>query len=218
MNTSHLRIAFLERLFTHLQKEGMKFVKSQISYKKTTSWGEQRFFMSFTKWTNDDGFYIDLGFQIRFDAIEQLYNETSVYGKKNQNTSTIGMGLDNCLNNGNAIYQRYVENEIDAIQAADYYYCLYKEIVIPLFSKYDTLEAINHLLNSEPTKEIKLLNVIFRGIKGVIVAYLLKVSDAELNKLIETYSQQYVTMADGFYKPDFDKVVENIRQHKSRDN
>jgi hypothetical protein len=215
MNTSNLRNLFLDVLTEKLKYDGFKCIRNHREFVRTFSLGQQKFFTHFTKWHGDDGFYIDTGIIIRFDKIEDFYHETSYFEKKYQKgTFTIGYGLDNYLNNGNSVFQRYVTNEKEAVEASEYCYSLYKEIVVPLFDKYNTFESLHILLNSEPYQKIGLVNSIHRGIHAVIVAYILNISESELNRLIKIYSQQYSEMADGFYKPEFDKVVENIKKKK----
>ncbi|MDR1859700.1 MAG: hypothetical protein LBR06_02105 [Bacteroidales bacterium] len=216
MDTTYLRKLFFNTLSEKLICNGLKYVQSHNEFVKKTVFGKQALFITFTKWRCDDGIYIDPGIIIRFDEIENFYHETSYFEKKYQKgTFTIGMSLDNAFNESNYVYQRYVENE-SAANAANYFYELFQEIVLPLFNKYNTLESMNELLNSEPDKELTLVNSIHRGIHGIIAAYLLKIPDEELNKLIDIYTKQYTVNSNGFYKPEFDKVVENIRKHRAK--
>jgi hypothetical protein len=217
MDTDYLKKAFLDGLSEKMKINGFKYVKAKSAYVRKTPFGEQRYFILFTKWHEDDGVYVETGMQVRFDDVEKFYHETSYFEEKyHKITDTIGMGLANWLRNG-LDYEIFLQDEQDVAEAIEYYYKLYREAVEPFFDTCNTLESLHVLLNSEPEKRLSIINFIHRGKYGLIVAHLLNVDNKKMKELTKIYSHQYATMTDEFYKLEFDKVVANIAEHKIRE-
>lgn len=215
MDNSYFKKMFLEKLAERLKDDEFKYIKSKEAFTRKVNFGEQLYTIHFHNWVGNDCFYITQGVHVRFEEVESFYHESSWFEKKyHKYSTTVGCSLDNYLNDAKEVFQQCIKNEKDAFEASEYCFSLYKEIAIPFFNSYNTLESLHHLANSNPNEDSSILSFRNKGIKGLIVAYLIRVSDEELNKLIHIYSKQYAKLYDGFYKSDFDNVVENVKKHK----
>ncbi len=211
MDSTNLKKILLESLSEKLKTQGFKYVKAKSAFVQKVDFGEEWYTLTFLKYSGQDGFEINPGHHLRFEKVEAFFHETSGFSPKDQKgTTTIGCSLENYLANGKDMFRQSVKSEKDALLASEYYLELFMEKVQPFFKSFNTLEILHQLINEEPQKELSIINPIFRGIKGVIIAYFL--GSNELDKLIKVYSQQYETFYNGFYKPDFDNVIKNIRK------
>jgi hypothetical protein len=210
MDSNRCKILLLDCLSEKLKEVGFKYIKAKSAFVRKVSFGEQWYTLTFLTYSGQDGFEINPGHHVRCEKVEAFFHETSGFSKKDQKgTTTIGCSLENYLANGRDMFRMSVKNENDAFMACDYYSRLFEEKVIPFFESFKTLESLHELINKKPQTELNIINPIFRGIKGIIVANFLGVD--EIDRLIDIYSRQYETFYDGFYKPDLDKVIENLK-------
>lgn len=211
MNNNKLKIIFLDCLSEKFKLEGFKYSKAKSAFVRKVDFGEQWYTLTFLKYSGQEGFEINPGHHLRYEEVESFYHKTSSFSKNDQKgTTTIGCSLENYLANGKDMFRRSIKSEGDAIIACNYYCDLYKDKMNPFFKTFNTLERLHKLINDNPDKELNIINPIFRGIKGLIIAHLLNIEGEIINELIKTYSKQYEVFYKGFYKSDFDKVVENI--------
>ncbi len=211
MNTSKLRSDLIDCLSKELISEGFKFSKAREAFIRKTDFGQQWYTITFLKYSGQEGFEVNPGYHVRFEDVEGFFHETSYFSEKDKKgTSTIGCSIENHLANGKDAFRQSIETDEDVATACAYYYDLYLKVVAPFFDKYRTLESLDELMNSDPEKELSLINFIFRGAKGAIIAHML--GGDRLSDLIKTYGEQYAKFSNGFYKGDYDKVVENIQK------
>jgi hypothetical protein len=209
MDSSNLKSMFIDCLSARFMKEDFKFIKNRSAFVRKTEFGEQWYTLTFLKYSGQDGFEINPGIHVRFEEVEKFYHQTSAFSKQEQKgTSTIGCSIENYKNDSTDLYRCAIVKGNDISIACDFIYDQYINIAKPFYQLYNSLENLYELINSKPNKELAIINPIFRGIKGVIIANLL--NHETLDLLIKSYSQQYEIFYNGFYKPDFDKVVENI--------
>lgn len=211
MDNSKRKLDLFNCLSEDLKVEGFTYSKSKGGFIRKTDFGQQWYTFLFYKYSGEEGFTINPVIQVRFDEVENFFHETSYFNKREQKgTSTIGCSVENYLADGEDMFRQEIGEDGDIIEVCTYYYDLYFRIVAPFFKKYTTLESLDKLINSDPEKELSLINFIFRGAKGAIIAHLL--GRDNLSELIEIYGIQYARFSSGFYKEDYDKVVDNIHK------
>lgn len=211
MDRNFLIQKFIECLSGEINDFGFRYIKSKNAFVRNVTFGEQWYTLTFITYKGKNGFEIIPGHHVRNEKVESLFHESSGFEKKDQkHTTTIGCSLDNYLANGKELFRMCVENEKDVIVACDFYNEIFIEQIIPFFERYSTLESLHVLINSNPQIDLNIINPIFRGIKGVIIAKIL--DSKELDSLIEVYSNQYEFHFDGFYKSIFDRVLEGFNK------
>jgi|TARA_R110001599_G_scaffold150929_3_gene335325 hypothetical protein len=209
MNTQLLKKNFIDQLSSVLLEKGFNYIKSKEAFICKTEFGQKRFAITTYVYSSRDGFEINPGYHLRFDRVEEFYHKISQFEKKyHSNTATIGCSLENHLNNGEDKFRYYISNFDDIYQASEYYTSIFENLVDPFFEKYKSLESLDYLINSKPDKELSIINPIFRGMKGIIIAFFLE--KESLFELIDTYSRSYETIYGGFYKAEYDRLVRLI--------
>lgn len=203
-----IKIEIINCLSDKLKKYGFRYSKSKEAFIKKENFGALWYTIHFIKYSSQKGFLINPGHHIRYQEIENIYHETSYFNTKDKrNTTTIGGSLENCYHNGAEMYRKYIENESGIEVICKYYFDLFEEIVQSFFFKYNNLESLDLLVNSDPMVNNNFIHPIFRGSKGLIIAFLLNKNITSLTKI---YEQFYTSYCDGFYKADFDKLVKNL--------
>jgi hypothetical protein len=89
----------------------------------------------------------------------------------------------------------------------------YGDYIQSFFQKYDNLEIINKELNQdlEKVSNIK-FNLALRAKTSIVLASLLK--DENYKNIIEFYRGKLEKLADGFYLPNFEKLVTVLENRK----
>jgi len=189
-----LRPRFKASDFT-LNKELGEFVKKQKG-------GWEKFQLIFLN--RKDTWEINLGMLIRKDVIEDIYHQASSFDKKYQKgTPTIGITVEKYINDGKE-HRCYLGSEDDIERCAQYIENLFLKVAKPFFEEYDNIKAMDKAVN------IKNGCSIFSGLKyegnlGIILAKLVKNPDYDF--FLEKYLNHYKTLANGFYLPEYLKLV-----------
>jgi hypothetical protein len=194
-----------------LEPVGFKFSKAKQGFVKETDLGQLWFSFLFYKYAGVKGFEINPVMQIRFEQIEEIFHKESEFSNKDQKgTSTVGCSIENFLApSDNNSFRKTISSENDITITCNFFYYLFQSIVVPFFNKYNSLESLNELINSHPKENLNLIHPIFRGSKGLIIAHLLK--DEDFEQLKKVYGAHYDSYYDGFYKPDFEKIVKRLK-------
>lgn len=214
MDNTNLKAMFIDCLSEKLKLKGFKYEKSKNAFVRKVDFGEEWYTFNFFRYNRKEGFEINPGYHLRFEKVESFFHETSNFDKKDQkHTTTIGCSIENHLANGKDMFRQNIVTNKDIFIACNFYLDLFKEIVSPFFNSVNSLENLNNIINTNPEIELEIINPIFRGMKGVIIAYF--VNFREIDKLINIYSKQYNTLYNGFYKCDFDRLIQNIKNQNN---
>ena len=84
---------------------------------------------------------------------------------------------------------------------------------MPFFTIFDSLEAIEKLVNDYPL-DTSFTGAIFKGAKGIILAKLCH--KLNYNELVELYLNHYKKYAKGFYLPQFERLVNYLENDFSK--
>ena len=172
--------------FTRRNKDGWN--KYQIVFLKT-----------------DEGWELKPSLLLRVDSVEDIFHKTSEFEEKyKKGTPTIGTSIEDYQSNGKTYrYQMREEPHINVI--AQELYIIFKEIALPFFDKYDTLEKIDKALNIKP-EDTSLTGAIFKGSKALIIAKLM--CRRNFKELADYYYNYYKNFSEGFYLPNYIRLKE----------
>jgi len=185
MEYSNLKNKFVKCLSASLSDHKFKFSKSQSRFVRKKEFGEEWYTINYLSYEDQEGFEINTGLHIRFNQVESIFHETSSFSvKDSKGTSTIGCSVEN-----------YLGDSVDT----------FRQVIVDTF---DTLNELDLLINSNPKSKLPLIHPIFRGSKGLIIDYLIGSKNSKF--LIEIYSNSYTEFANGFYKDEFNGVVNNL--------
>jgi hypothetical protein len=137
--------------------------------------------------------------------VEDIFHKTSEFEEKyKKGTPTIGTSIEDYQSNGKTYrYQMREEPHINVI--AQELYIIFKEIALPFFDKYDTLEKIDKALNIKP-EDTSLTGAIFKGSKALIIAKLM--CRRNFKELADYYYNYYKNFSEGFYLPNYIRLKE----------
>ena len=202
MRNYEIKEKLLSKLEGELSQYNYKLKKSADEFIHKNKDGWFKFQLIFLE--RDDDWEINLGMLIRIDNIENIYHKASYFEPKyHKTTPTIGITVENYINDGN-------EYRFDLIKSQDIETCfngilkLFKEIAIPFFEKYKSINEIEKAIN------VKEGNSIFSGIKyegnlGIILAKLVNNPDYEFFKA--KYLKYYTEDYDGFYLEEYLNII-----------
>jgi hypothetical protein len=202
---------FLKRELLRAVEEGLKdskftLSKSQAEFIRRSNEGWDKYQLMFLN--RNEGWEINPAMLIRKNIVEDIFHCTSGFEKKYQKgTPTIGSSIENYLGerNGNYRFELAEESQIGVI--AQKIIALFKEVALPFFSKYNTIESLDLVIN-ENIADVELTGAIFKGSKGIILA---KLTDRNNYKyLVEIYTKYYENFSDGFYLLRFKNLLEAL--------
>lgn len=202
MRNYELKENLLTKLESVLPQYSYKLKKSSDEFVHKNKEGWFKFQLIFLERDND--WEINLGMLIRIDKVENIYHKGSYFEPKyHKTTPTIGITVENYINDG-------AEYRFDLIKLDDIEICfhgivkLFKEVALPFFEKYKSIEVIEHAIN------VKEGHSLFSGIKyegnlGIILAKLVNNPDYEFFKA--KYLKYYTEDYDGFYLEEFQNIL-----------
>ncbi len=198
---SFLKSELLKSLSTLFKSLGFQVNKSGEYFKKNKD-GLCSFHLVFL--TRDEGWEINPTMAIRVDLIEDIFHKTSNFEEKfKKGTPTIGISIEKYLNNNkNYRFNLIKESQIDTITQE--LYSLFKDIALPFFDKFSSLEALDRALNTN-LDDTSLTGSIFKGSKALIVAKLVNREDYKMIR--DFYLSYYTSFSGGFYLPEFKELV-----------
>lgn len=148
------------------------------------------------------GCYIGLGLlpiQKILYKIEEVTDVVDSYG------STIGSSTASYFNEIN--YRYKIKSQDDIIEWGKIVKKFYEEYAVPFFEKYNSIDAIDKLLNENPTEKVIYLDDLgWRIIKGLIVAKLNK--NPKYNELREYYKSEVESKFQGYFM--YEKCMKTI--------
>ncbi|MFD2162262.1 hypothetical protein ACFSJU_07645 [Paradesertivirga mongoliensis] len=151
---------------------------------------------------------------VRKNAVEDIFHQISDFEDKyKKGTPTIGSSIEALLSA--TIENRLTitdETEIDIV--VNSLIDSFKEVALQFFNKYEPLSTIHTALNTRP-EDTSLTGPIFKGFKGLIIAYL--VESESYTDLKNVYKKYYQNFEAGFYLPNYERLIEllNTNIHKA---
>ncbi len=184
--------------------------KTLAEFTRKDNQGWDKYQLIFLK--RDDGWEINPAMLIRKDAVEDIFHRTSGFEKKYQKgTPTIGSSVEDYLGNRSGSYRFDLTEESQIDSVAQKILTLLKEIALPFFDKYNTIENLDLAINEDPSNTA-LTGTIFKGSKGIILAKLTNRED--YNRLVTLYTKHYEKLSDGFYLSGFKNLLGTLSQNQ----
>ncbi len=148
---------------------------------------------------------------VRSDLVEEIFHRTSEFSDSDtKNTSTLGVNVK--LLTRSSDFDVAVANADDIEQAVHKLMRAFRDISIPYFDEYGSLEGIDRALNSNPMEPcVHMINERARCSKGLIVAKILMRSDYA--RLLETYDGKVLRAGEITYKKYFLPLVTSLEKH-----
>jgi hypothetical protein len=195
----------LSFLKTELSHHGFKLNESLGEFTRNSNDGWSQFHLTFLN--RDACWEINLGMLIRKNIVEDIYHRASYYEPKyHKTTPTIGITIENYLNDDKE-HRYYLNSE------SDLDFCItgiiedFKNIALPFFDKYQSLEAIEKAINVKSGKSI-FSGVKYEGNMGIILAKLVNNPDFDYYK--NHYFKYYSEKDDGFYLEEFKNILKEL--------
>lgn len=204
-----LKTELLKKLNEHLTQHGFKLNRQLAEFTRRSKSGWHQYQIVFV--LKDSGWDIRPAIFIRVHQVEDIFHRTSGFEPKYQKgTPTIGLSLSSYVDEPNKYsYMLTEESQIDEL--ASLYLSAFDELALPFFQKYDDLDVMEKIINSDPY-DIKFTGPIFKGSKGLILAKLTKRDNYD--ELVRRYTHYYEQLSDGFYLPSFKALVDSLETVK----
>ncbi|MEQ8573823.1 MAG: hypothetical protein RIB63_07165 [Fulvivirga sp.] len=201
-----MKESILLKLGEKLMPYGFKLKKSTGEFTKKTINGWHRYLVLFY---DKDGYEINTSVGIRINKVEDIYHRTSGFEKKyHKGTSTIGCFVEDYLKEYDN-YRFSVNKEGDLKNVVAVLLEIFEKVALPYFDKYDNLELIDKLLNSDPNEQtVHKGNTAMRAHIGIIVARL--VGNVKYPELVESYHDIIGRTNKGFYKSEYEALVKDL--------
>ena len=141
--------------------------------------------------------YLKIG-QINIQNIEKQIFEGEYY-------ETLSVGMQTCFNEIN--YRYKIKTEEDIKEWGKIVRKFYEEYAVPFFEKYNAVDAIDKLLNDNPTERVIYCDDLgWRIIKGLIVAKLN--NNPKYNELKDYYISEVESKFQGYFM--YEKCMKTI--------
>jgi hypothetical protein len=187
-NREFLKSELLKALDIKLKDFGFQVNMKLGEFTRRNKDGWNKYQIVFLK--TDEGWELKPSLLLRVDSVEDIFHKTSEFEEKyKKGTPTIGTSIED-----------YQSNVI-----AQELYIIFKEIALPFFDKYDTLEKIDKALNIKP-EDTSLTGAIFKGSKALIIAKLM--CRRNFKELADYYYNYYKNFSEGFYLPNYIRLKE----------
>ncbi|TVT42865.1 hypothetical protein FNT36_01875 [Hymenobacter setariae] len=206
MTNRELRNSLLDLLALELKPAGFVLNKAQAEFTNRLKDGWEKFQLIFL--TRSEGWEINSGVLLRRNLVEEIYHKASYFeAKYHKTTPTIGIALENFYNDGNS-YRLTLASETDILPSFHRLLYLFNNVAIPFFGKYSSLEELDKEVNIEIRKSI-FSGPKYEGNLGIILAKL--VDNPHYSKLEEKYRNYYKKLSNGFYLPEYEGVIEVLK-------
>lgn len=168
--------------------------------------GWEKFHLIFL--VRSEGWEINPGVLIRKNVVEDIYHKASYFEVKyHKTTPTIGIPLENFNNDGNK-YRLTLTSEADIIPCYHRLLFLFNDVAISFFEKYSSLEELDREVNIESRKSV-FSGLKYEGNLGIILARL--ANNLHYHKLENKYRNYYKQLANDFYPPEYEIVIEVLK-------
>ncbi|SOE20420.1 hypothetical protein SAMN06298216_0913 [Spirosomataceae bacterium TFI 002] len=128
----------------------------------------------------------------------EIFEEKGIY-------DTLSTGMATYFNEIN--YRYKIKSQEDIIEWGKIVRKFYEEYAVPFFEKYNSLDAIDKLLNDHPTEKVIYLDDLgWRIIKGLIVAKL--INNPKYNELRVYYKSEVESKFQGYFM--YEKCMKTI--------
>jgi hypothetical protein len=202
MSKGKNKSSLLELLSDRLKVYDFLLNKGLAEFTKKEPDGWSKFQLIFLN--RDAGWEINIGMLIRKNIVEDIYHQASTFEPKyHKTTPTIGTAVENLIND-NKKYRCYLNAEKDIEICLEYLEGLFVKIALPFFKEYSELKKVEKAVNIKNGKSI-FSGLKYEGNLGIILAKL--VNNPDYSFFLEKYRMHYVNFNDGYYLPEYEKLV-----------
>lgn len=191
-----------------LKKEFESFFKP-LGYKSKTDSQGCRFSLSGINLQTNIGFgvsnYVDEFYTGCYVSTEIVQIEKISFHLFQESGFGIGFNIGNYFNELN--YRYKIQTQEDIIEWGKIVRKFYEEYAVPFFEKYNSVDAIDKLLNENPTEKVIYLDDLgWRIIKGLIAAKLN--NNPKYNELQDYYKSEVESKFQGYFM--YEKCMKTI--------
>jgi len=202
-----LKAKLLSELEPKLQVFGFKLNKNLAEFTRSNNDGWFKYQIVFLK--IDNGWELKPSLLLRFNIIEDIFHKISGFEEKyKKGTPTIGISIEDYLENDKYRYQLIDKDQIDNL--VQQLYVVFQKIAVPFFDRFNTIEKLDEVLNVAPG-DTTLTGSIYKGLKALIIAKLVKRDNYK--ELEETYFNYYEKFSDSFYLPEYRSLVKLLEKY-----
>lgn len=204
-----LKREILVHLGEKLKSSEYKLSKSACDFTKKTEFGWNKYQIVFLN--RDNGWELKPSLLVRFNLVENLFHQISDFDEKyQQGTSTIGISIEDLENSSLTQTRLELTNEIQINDVVNALVGLFENFAEPFFKKYNNLQTLDEKLNSD-VNDTSLTGDIFKGIKSLIIAKLVKSKD--FDKLQNIYYDYYKNFSKGYYLSEYLRLKEVLNSN-----
>jgi hypothetical protein len=206
MNKQEIKNTFQSLVSNDLLKYGFKLNKQTSIFTRKTSYGWDKFQLNFLNRSN--GWDIDFGMLIRLNEIEKIYHVGSYFEEKyHSTTSTIAIDIGTYLNDEDS-YRIFLDEDSELDEFYTMTVRLFKEVALPFFEKYNSIQELDNAINVEEGKSI-FSGYKYEGNLGIILAKL--ANNSKFDFFENKYRNYYKEFCEGFYLKEYEDVLKAVK-------
>jgi hypothetical protein len=205
MTKQEIKNTFQASVADDLLKYGFKLNKQDSVFTRKTTYGWDKFEIGFLN--RRSGWDVDFGMLIRINEVEKIYHTGSYFEKKYHNsTPTIGIDIGTYLNDeeNNTIF---LDEDSDLDEFYTMTVMLFKEVALPFFEKYNSVQELDNAINVEEGKSI-FSGYKYEGNLGIILAKL--TNNPKFDFFENKYRNYYTVFCKGFYLKEFEDILKAV--------
>lgn len=209
MNKQEIKNTFQASVADDLLQYGFKLNKQHSVFTRKTSYGWDKFEICFLN--RRSGWDVDFGMLIRINEVEKIYHTGSYFEKKYHNsTPTIGITVGTYLNDeeNNTIF---LDEDSDINEFYTMTVKLFKEVALPFFEKYNSIQELDKAINVEEGESI-FSGYKYEGNLGIILAKL--VNNPKFDFFEQKYREYYKKDYSGFYLKEYEDVLRAVKEYQ----
>ncbi len=207
MNKQEIKNTFQASVSDELLKYGFKLNKQDSMFTRKTSYGWDKFHLTF--YNRSSGWDVDFGMLIRLNEVEKIYHMGSYFEEKyHRTTSTIGIDIGTYLNDEDN-NQIFLDEDSDLNEFYTMTLRLFKEVAIPFFEKYNSIQELDKAINVEEGKSI-FSGYKFEGNLGIILAGLS--GNPNFSFFEQKYRYYYTKTYKGFYLKEYEDILRAVKK------
>jgi hypothetical protein len=206
MNKQEIKNTFQSLVLNDLLKYGFKLNKQTSEFTQKTTYGWNKFRLIF--YNRSSGWDVDFGMVIRLNEVEKIYHMGSYFEEKyHSSTPTIGIDIGTYLNDEDN-NRFFLDEDSDLNEFHIKTVKLFKEVALPFFEKYSTIQELDKAINVENGKSI-FSGLKFEGSLGIILAGLS--NNPKFSFFEQKYRDYYTRLAKGFYLKEYEDILKAVK-------
>lgn len=209
MNLQELKDKFYTELAGVFISDGFKYLKSKGRFERLDEGIRYSYAFIFHSRTNEVA--IESFIYIEHQETERIYKKATGH----TTSSTIGNEVGKIIRNPDGLMKDFqsmdliIETSKDLIKAIDQVVRVFYEVAIPYYNTFNSLDAIDRVLNDEPdTISVHANAQFFRVPKGLITAHLRDRQDLET--LLAKYDEKMNGVSD-LFQDRYESIKEHLK-------